>query len=123
MLDDLRDSVLKDIARVETRSRWFQWIVPGLNLRFATSMAALLLIAFFAAYVYRGWRPRLAPDKEHTANTNPGGDHKNSTNDERRNGQVHNANPSPVPKRHLPRKQMVGNMKNRRVKQVQSPAR
>src|SRR5215475_8813865 len=62
MLDDLRDSVLKDIARVETRSRWSQWIVPGLNLQFATSMSALLLIAFFAAYVYRSWRPRLAPD-------------------------------------------------------------
>ncbi|HKQ73013.1 MAG TPA: zf-HC2 domain-containing protein [Blastocatellia bacterium] len=46
MLDDLRDSVLRGIGRVENRSRLKQWIVPGLNLRFAfaTSLALLLLI-------------------------------------------------------------------------------
>jgi hypothetical protein len=121
MLDDLRDSVLRGIGRVENRSRWLQWIVPGLNLRFAASMAALLLIAFFAAYVYRGSRPQMAPGKENLVETNQGGGHKKSNNIERRNGEAHNANPSPVPKQHPPRKRNAGNMENPTVRQVQAP--
>jgi hypothetical protein len=55
MLDDLRDSVLRGIGRVENRSRWLQWIVPGWNLRFAsvTSLALLLLVAWFGMVIYR----------------------------------------------------------------------
>ena len=44
MLDGVRDSVLRDIGRIENRARWLQWIIPGWNLRFAfvTSVALLL---------------------------------------------------------------------------------
>jgi putative zinc finger protein len=44
MLDGVRDSVLRDIGRIENRERWLQWIVPAWNLRFvfATSLALLL---------------------------------------------------------------------------------
>ena len=54
MLDELRDSVLGEIGRVENRSR-LQWIVPGLNLRFAfvTSLALLLLGAWFGLVINR----------------------------------------------------------------------
>src|SRR5262249_59822631 len=43
-LDGMRDSVLRDIGRIENRARWIQWIIPGCNLRFAfvTSLALLL---------------------------------------------------------------------------------
>jgi Putative zinc-finger len=55
MLDDLRDSVLRGIGRVENRSQWLQWIVPGWNLRFAfvTSLALLLLGAWFGLVINR----------------------------------------------------------------------
>ncbi|MBO0725838.1 MAG: zf-HC2 domain-containing protein [Blastocatellia bacterium] len=48
-LDGMRDSVLRDIGRIENRARWIQWIVPGWNLRFAfvTSLALLLFGALF----------------------------------------------------------------------------
>src|SRR5262249_46931341 len=48
-LDGMRDSVLRDIVRIENRARWIQWIVPGWNLRFAfvTSLALLLFGALF----------------------------------------------------------------------------
>src|SRR5262245_34998440 len=60
MLEGMRDSVLRDIGRIENRARGLQWIVPGWNLQFAASMALLLLIVFVATYAHRGRRPRLA---------------------------------------------------------------
>ena len=59
MLDDLRDSVLGGIGRIEYRSRWIQWIVPGWNLRFAfaTSLALLLLVAWFGLVINRRQPP------------------------------------------------------------------
>src|SRR5215475_9009966 len=52
-LDGMRDSVLRDIGRIEYRARWFQWIVPGWNLRFSfvTSLALLLFGALFGLAV------------------------------------------------------------------------
>src|SRR5262245_10679776 len=52
MLDGVRDSVLRDIGRIENRARRLQWIVPGRNLRFVASMSILLLIVLVAAYAY-----------------------------------------------------------------------
>ncbi|MBO0863418.1 MAG: zf-HC2 domain-containing protein [Chloracidobacterium sp.] len=48
-LDGMRDSVLRDVRRIENRSRCIKWIVPGWNLRFAfiTSLALLLFGALF----------------------------------------------------------------------------
>jgi hypothetical protein len=56
-LDGLRDSVLGEIRRSPSPRMWAQWLIPGWNLRFATSMAAALLIAILAAYAYRGRQP------------------------------------------------------------------
>src|SRR5262245_43382028 len=60
MLDGMRDSVLRDIGRIENRSRWLQWIVPGWNLRFAfvTSLALLLFGALFSLAINRRQPPR-----------------------------------------------------------------
>jgi putative zinc finger protein len=60
MLDGVRDSVLRDIGRIESRARWFQWIVPGWNLRFAfaTSLALLLLGALFSLMINRRQSPQ-----------------------------------------------------------------
>lgn len=121
MLDDLRDSVLRGIGRVENRSEWLQWIVPGLNLQFATSMVVLLLIAFFATFVYRGRQPRMVPGKENLVKKNPGSDQKDSTNGEQRNGEMHKVNPSPVPTQHLPRKNMRRIIENLSIRPVQPP--
>jgi hypothetical protein len=44
VLDDVRDSVLKDIGRIENRPRQFRWIVPGRNLRFAFTTSLMLLL-------------------------------------------------------------------------------
>ena len=54
-LDGMRGSVLRDIGRIEYRARWFQWIVPGWNLRFVfvTSLALLLFGALFSLAVNR----------------------------------------------------------------------
>src|SRR5215813_9696904 len=58
-LDGMRDSVLRDIGRIENRSQWIQWIVPGWNLRFAfvTSLALLLLGALFGLTIDRRQSP------------------------------------------------------------------
>jgi len=121
MLDDLRDSVLRDIGRGENHSRWLQWVVPGWNLRFALSMAALLLIAFFAAYAYRGKQPQMVPDKENVVKTNPGGDQKDSTGGARQNDKRSKVNRSPVPAQYPPRKGLRGNVEKSPVKPVQQP--
>jgi hypothetical protein len=63
-LDSMRDAVLRDIDRLENRSRWIQWIVPGWKLQFMASMSMLLLIVLVAAYAYRGRRPQPDPDKK-----------------------------------------------------------
>src|SRR5215475_11314123 len=49
-LEGMRDSVSRDIGRIEYRARWFQWIVPGWNLRFVfvTSLALLVFGALFS---------------------------------------------------------------------------
>jgi Putative zinc-finger len=62
-LDGMRDSVLRDIGRIENRARRFQWIVPGWNLRFAfaTSLALLLFGALFSLAINRRQPPRHDP--------------------------------------------------------------
>jgi hypothetical protein len=121
MLDGMRDSVLRDIGRIENRARWIHWIVPGWNLRFAASTAALLLIALFAAYVYHGRQPRMVPDKENIVKTNQGGDQKDSTGNAQRNDEGIKTRSSPVPTRHPPRKHARGIVENPGRKPVQLP--
>jgi putative zinc finger protein len=75
-LDGMRVSVLRDIGRIENRSRRFQWIAlgwQGWNLRFAiaASLALLLFGALFSLAINRRQSPRdpesnqagLSPDK------------------------------------------------------------
>jgi cytoskeletal protein RodZ len=59
MLDSVRDSVLRDIGRIENRARRLQWIVPGWNLRFvfATSLALLLTGALLGLVISRRQSP------------------------------------------------------------------
>jgi Putative zinc-finger len=59
MLDGVRDSVLRDIGRIENRARWLQWIIPGWNLRFAfaTSLALLLAGALLGLEINRRQSP------------------------------------------------------------------
>jgi len=121
MLDDLRDSVLRGIGRIENRSRWLQWIVPGWNLQFAASMAVLLLIALLAAYAYRGGRQRVVPDKKDIAHSSSGGDQKGSIGDGRQNYKGSRVNPSPLPTQHPPRKHMRRIIENPSIRLVQPP--
>lgn len=121
MLEGMRDSVLRDIGRIENREQWLQWIVPGLNLRFASSMAVLLLIVFVAAYAYRGGRPRTAPGKDDVVKANPAGDQKDSIEGARRNGEGFKVNPLPVPAQSLPVKRMPRINGPPGVKPVQLP--
>jgi Putative zinc-finger len=104
ILDGMRDSVLQDIGRIENRARWLQWVVPGLNLRFAASMAALLLVAFIAAYVYRGKQRQMAPDKDYAVKTKPGSDQKNSSTGPPRDDEHFRVNPSHTTTQNPPRK-------------------
>jgi hypothetical protein len=120
MLDGMRGSVLRDISRIENRARWTQWIVPGWNLRFTASMAALLLIAFLAAYAYRGGQSRMVPDKEDFVKINPG-DQKDSTGGAQRNDEGFKVNPSPVPTQYPSRKSIRRIKENRGVEPVQLP--
>jgi hypothetical protein len=117
VLNDMRDSVLRDIGRIENRAQWLQWIVPAWDLRFTASVAVLLLI-LFAAYAYRGRKPQTIPDKENVVKINPGGGQKQSTNDARRNDEV---NPSPVPAQQPPLKRERRINENRGVKPVRLP--
>jgi len=121
MLDDLRDSVLKEVGRIENRSRWLQWIVPGWNPQFAASMAVLLLIAIFAAYAYRGRRPRAVPDKKDVVNVNQDGKAKDSPGGARRNDDEFKAPPSPVPAQRSPRKRVDRIIEDPPLKPVQPP--
>jgi len=121
MLEGMRDSVLRDVGRIENRSLWLQWIIPGWNLRFAASMVMLLLIVFVATYAHRGRRPRIAPGKDDVVKTKPGGDQKDSTAGAQRNGQGFKVNPSPVPAQRLPLKPIPGINGNSGVKPVQLP--
>src|SRR5262245_25040094 len=59
VLNDMRDSVLRDIGRIENRARWLQWIIPGWNLRFAfaTSLALLLIGALLGLVINRRQSP------------------------------------------------------------------
>ncbi len=60
VLNDVRDSVLRDIGRIENRTGQLRWIVPGWNLRFAfaTSLALLLLGSLFGLMINRRQPPR-----------------------------------------------------------------
>ncbi len=60
MLDGVRDSVLRDIGRIENRARWLQWIIPGWNLRFAfaTSLALFLAGALLGLVINRRQPPQ-----------------------------------------------------------------
>src|SRR5262249_33958076 len=73
MLDDMRESVLGEISRVENRSQWLQWVVLNWNLRFAfvTSLALLLFIALFGLVINRR-RPPNDP-KSNQADVRQGG--------------------------------------------------
>jgi hypothetical protein len=73
MLDGVRDSVLRDIGRIENRARWFQWVVPGWNLRFAfvTSLALLLFGVLFSLAINRRQPPRHDP-KSNQVELSPG---------------------------------------------------
>jgi len=66
VLNDMRDSVLRDIGRIENRSRRLQWIVPGWNLRFAfvTSLAMLLIGALFSLAINRRQPQRHDPESK-----------------------------------------------------------
>jgi Putative zinc-finger len=121
MLDGLRDSVLRDISRIENRARWIQWFVPGWNLRFMTSMAVLLLVAFGAAYAYRGRQSRMIPDEENVVKTDPGGNQKYSTGGAQRTDEGSRVNPSPVPTQYPPWKHTRIINENRGVRPVQLP--
>src|SRR5262245_27064151 len=120
ILDGMRDSVLQDIGRIENRARWLQWVVPGLNLRFAASMAALLLVAFIAAYVYRGKQRQMAPDKDNIVKTKQGSDQKNSNNSPQRDDKGFRVNPSPTTQ-YPPRKRGQRIDESPDVKPVQLP--
>ncbi len=122
MLDDMRGAVLSEIGRVENRAPWFQWVIPGWNLRFVVSMAVLLLIAFLAAYANRGRQPRPVPDrdKEDVVQTNPGGHRENSTDGGQQNNNTLVA-PSPIPVQRPPRKNAGRKIENSRVNPVQLP--
>jgi cytochrome P450 len=60
MLEGMRDSVLRDIGRIENRALWLQSIVPGRNLRFAfvTSLALLLIGALLGLVISRRQSPQ-----------------------------------------------------------------
>jgi hypothetical protein len=117
VLNDMRDSVLRDIGRIENRAQWLQWIVPGWDLRFTASVAVLLLI-LFATYAYRGRKPQTIPDKGNVVKINPGGGQKHSTGDAQRNDEV---KPSPVPAQRLPLPPSRRIDENRSVKPVRLP--
>ncbi|HEU0185105.1 MAG TPA: zf-HC2 domain-containing protein [Blastocatellia bacterium] len=62
ILDGMRGSVLRDIGRIENRSRRFQWVTlswQGWNLRFAiaASLALLLFCALFSLAINRRRSP------------------------------------------------------------------
>jgi hypothetical protein len=116
-LNDMRDSVLRDIGRVENRAQWLQWIVPRWDLQFTASVAVLLLI-LFATYAYRGGRPQTIPDKENVVKINPGGGQKHSTGGAQRTDEV---NPSPVPAQRPPLKRARRINENSGVKPVRLP--
>jgi hypothetical protein len=73
MLDGMRESVLRDIGRIENRARWLQWIVPGWNLRFAfaTSLALLLIGALFGVVINHRQSPH--DPKSNRADARKGG--------------------------------------------------
>jgi hypothetical protein len=121
MLEGMRDSVLRDVGRIENRAVWLQWIVPGWDLRFTATVAVLLLIVFVATYGHRGRRPRIAPGKDDVVRTNPGSDQKDSTAGPQRNGEGFKVNPSPVPAQRLPLKRIPRINGNHGVKPVQLP--
>ncbi|HEX5080876.1 MAG TPA: hypothetical protein VFY40_02440, partial [Blastocatellia bacterium] len=65
-LEGMRDSVLRDIACIENRTRRVQWVItawPGWNLRFvfATSLALLLFGALFSLAINR-WQSSHGPE-------------------------------------------------------------
>jgi hypothetical protein len=114
-LDGMRDSVLRNIERIENRSRRLQWVItgrPGWNLQFMASMSMLLLIVFIAAYAYRVRRPRPVPDKKDFVITIP----SHGENNER-------VNPSPVPAHRSSRKRARRIIENPGVKPIQPPDR
>jgi Putative zinc-finger len=120
VLNDMRDSALRDIGRIENRAQWLQWIVPGWDLRFTASVAALLLI-LWATYAYRGRQSRMVPDKENIVKTNQGGDQKDSAGGKQRKDEGFQVNPSPVPSPYPPRKRRRGISENPGLKPAQLP--
>jgi putative zinc finger protein len=75
MLDGVRDSVLRDIGRIENRARWLQWINPGWNLRFAfaASLALLLASALLGLVINRRQSPH-DPKPDRAESWKGGGD-------------------------------------------------
>ncbi len=79
MLEGLRDSVLREIGRIENRTRWIQWILPGLNLRlaFASLLASLLLGGMLSLMINRRQSPY--DPKYNQAQTRKSGDYEATT--------------------------------------------
>jgi hypothetical protein len=104
-LDGMRDAVLNEVGRIEHRRKWSQWVVPGWNLRFATSVAVALLIAIFVAYARRGGQPQSFPDKERITNDDQD---KRQRESREKNGGKNNFPSLPVPIPSIPRKHRGG---------------
>jgi hypothetical protein len=119
-LNDLRDSVLNEIGRTAAPRRWSQWIVPGWNPRFATSVATALLIALFAAYAYRGGRPYRVHNNGNVAQDGKDELKKNLTVRRKENREDKVA-PSPAPIQQSPRKRPRGMVKNPKAVPIQLP--
>jgi hypothetical protein len=121
ILDGMRDSVLRDIGRIENRSQWIQWIVPGWNLKFLAVLSMPLLIAFAAAYAYRGRQRQPVTDKKDIVITTPGRDQKDSIGGAQGNNEGFKVNPSTVSAQRPLRKHPRRIIENPGVKPVQSP--
>ena len=91
MLDGVRDSVLRDIGRIENRARWLQWIIPGWNLRFAfaTSLALLLAGALLGLVINRRQSPH-DPKSNRAEERNGGSDQVNLPPGKTPDGQANN---------------------------------
>jgi hypothetical protein len=79
-LDDMRDSVLREIGRIENRSRLVRWLVPGWNLRFAFAASLALLLFSALLNLAINWRqPSYDPESNQAEARKGGGNRVEST--------------------------------------------